>query len=82
MPEPMTIDFELFRRSLVDGTALKILEAEGRLSVDAMLKRQGDEITWDAMERGERYTILSVIEPFADILTRKVEYDERHCVVV
>ena len=75
------IDFEMYEKSLRDGTADEYLEMVGALPAEALLEEQEDERVWSQLSEEERDKIYKLLKSYADENGYSIEMDDEVCMV-
>lgn len=76
------IDFEMYERSLKDGTADEYREEVGALPAEALLEEQGDERVWPELSKQEQEKIKALLSEYAESNGLELEVDEDSCMVM
>lgn len=80
--ESREINFELYERSLSDGTADEYLEEVGALPAEALLEEQGDDRVWSELSDDERLKIEKMLADYATKKGYRIEKNEQGCMVM
>lgn len=76
------IDFEMYERSLKDGTADEYREEVGALPAEALLEEQGDERVWPELSQQEQEKIKALLSEYAESNDLEIVIDETSCMVM
>ena len=76
------IDFEMYERSLFDGTADEYFKEAGALPAEALLEEQGDERVWSDLSSEEQAKIETMLSNYASRKGYQIEKHEGSCMVV
>lgn len=76
------IDFEMYERSLKDGTADEYREEVGALPAEALLEEQGDERVWPELSQQEQEKIKTLLSAYAESNGLELVVDDDSCMVM
>ncbi len=75
------IDWQKFERFLNDGTAEQILTEIGALGAETILEEQGENRTWDQLDKSTRDAAEATMTAWALRRGFRIEADDESCII-
>ena len=77
----MPIDYDLFRKSLEDGTANEVLAMTGGVAVETLLEEQDDDRVWLQLNFEEQDRLAEMMQEYAQRVGGRLVRDDASCIV-